>query len=331
MERPSRRVDKDGFPIPSTFEDNPRGTGGPDKPATLSKGWVLLLILAPVVVALVLGGLFGGGAWTDMLMQSAASKYEEGDMAGALAELDKAATWNKNPPADFYRLRGIVRMELEDLDGAEADLNEMVKLSPDEAMGYTLRSQVYQRQSFRESGRNRHAAAIADLGQAIRLSSNSEPMPRNNRAYARALAAMELKEGLADAEQSVALLEKSAVDPLISPSAQRTIALKSSRAAILDTRGYLHHLLGNQEQALKDLDEALKLSAESDAALFDLQNFQNLPQGRQDRIRKELQESQAVLHHHRSLIHEKAGNADEAKKDREAAKKLGYDPQKGVF
>jgi tetratricopeptide (TPR) repeat protein len=331
MERPNRRVDKDGFPIPATFEDNPKGTGTPDKPATLAKGWVLVLILAPVLVALVLGGLFGGGAWTQMLMQNAATKYQEGDLPGALAELDKAASWSKDLPAEFYQLRGIIRSESGDLEGAEADLDQMVKLSPDEASGYTLRSQVYQRQSFRESGRNRHAAAIADLGQAIRLSSNSDPMPRNNRAYARALAGAELKEGLADAEQSVKLLDKMAADPLIPGSADRNIELAMNRAAILDTRGYLHHLLGNQEQALKDLNESLKLSAEAESNLFELQKVKDLPAVRQERLRKQFRDTQAVLRHHRSLIHDKLGNAEDAATDREQAKKMGYDPQKGVF
>lgn len=331
MERPTHRIDRDGFPIPATFDDNTRGPTPPEQPRTLSKGWMLLLILAPLGIALLLGGVFGGGAWTQMLMQSALTKYQEGDTPGALAELDRAAYWTKKLPPEFYQLRGAIRMDAGDLEGAEADCNELVKQSPDDAAAYTLRSQVYQRESFRNDGRNRHAAAIADLGQAVRLSSNDDPMPKNNRAYARALAGIELKEGLSDAEQSIELLDKHAKNPLIPGSAERSIQLARSRAMVLDTRGYLHHLLGNQEQALADLNEAIKLSVESEKGTFELQKVQDAAPKLKERLRKQFQEPLSVLHHHRALIHEKMGHVEEASADREQAKTLGYDPANGIF
>jgi tetratricopeptide (TPR) repeat protein len=125
---------------------------------------------------------------------------------------------------------------------------------------------------------------------------------------------MELQEGLTDIET----------------------ALKSEgnrdNAEFLDTRGYLLYLLDRNEEALKDLDRALKLSEQARNAFI----FQQNPFGRRGPIRSRAEQEEndhslAVMYHHRGLIHEKLGHKEQAEEDLQHGKDLGYAPEKGVL
>ena len=97
---------------------------------------------------------------------------------------------------------------------------------------------------------------------------------------------------------------------------------------MLDTRGYLRYLAGEDlHGARDDLERAIDL-AEASVRI-------DLPGQQATTSAHELESSEAndlaVLYHHRGLIYEKLGRSDEAAVDLELARKLGYDPKQGVW
>jgi tetratricopeptide (TPR) repeat protein len=331
MERPHNRVDKDGFPIPATFDNDRVPTGGGSSGSGLSKRWMTIIVLAPVVISLIIAAVFYSGAATQVLLERASQKFDEGDYAGALGELDQITALTSELPKEFFHLRARVRAELQDLPGAESDANEFVNRAKYDKNAYQLRSQILQRLSF-ATGVDRHKEAVADLEQARELSSDKDPMPFNNLAYGRALSGRDLEQGLKEANQAVDLWTSQAADPLYERGQQRDLRLKGSQAAILDTRGYLHFLAGNLKEGLADMDQSIKSEEEVEAAMMRIPELQK-PENEKVRARfqEEFDHTMAVLRHHRGLIHEKLGNQEAAKADFEKAKALGYDPKRGVF
>jgi tetratricopeptide (TPR) repeat protein len=113
----------------------------------------------------------------------------------------------------------------------------------------------------------------------------------------------ELEAGLDDIQRAMRMVRSNA----------------AANAAFIDTRGYLYHLLGEQQKALDDLDKAISLTTAERSHL-------RLPE-----MQEKLNEDLAVMHHHRSLVHQALGNIEEAESDRELANELGYDPDAGVL
>ena len=76
---------------------------------------------------------------------------------------------SKDDSAEIDRLtsRGNLRMNRDDLEGALADFNAVVKLAPKEAKGWYLRGRVYQRQAKPEY-------AIDDFTEAISIEKNAD-------------------------------------------------------------------------------------------------------------------------------------------------------------
>lgn len=137
----------------------------------------------------------------------------------------------------------------------------------------------------------------------------------NQSAYSHALANTDLEQALKNVERSIRLRG----------------GLPSGS---IDTRGYLHHLLGNKDQAVKDTELAVagfeaalqrqKTSVRQEAQFF-------VDKTPLEYAEKQLNETHAVLLHHRGLAYEAAGRAEEAKEDFEKAKELGYSPENGVW
>ncbi|MGH7140542.1 MAG: hypothetical protein ACREHD_32815, partial [Pirellulales bacterium] len=186
---------------------------------------------------------------------------------------------------------------------------------------YLDRSQVYQRL-------DRHREAIDDLTKAIHLSPSREPMPRNNRAYARALANVELDEALVDVQQALDVVEQQLADaPQRSLDPESDLAeIKAHKGAYLDTRGYIYFLQDNYEPALADLDEAIELSNSSQERMISA-----VPPSRRAAVQKQFNHELAVMYHHRGQIYEKLGRTAEAKSDLDHGDDLGYNPAAGVF
>lgn len=303
-------VDKHGFPIPRKLsDDTPPKAPRARRPLP---SWVravagMLLVGGIAVLAALPAWRRGGGAGlTQLRLQQAHLKFENGDLPGALRLADKAHQASPDDPG-VALFRGLFRMENGDLAGSLHDLNRAAQLAP---RGwrlypriYSIRSRVYQRLG-------RHREAIADATENLALAAELDPEPYNERAYVRAVAGVELEAALDDVQR--------AIDLEFRPN-----------AAYLDTRGYIYHRLGKQQEALVDLDQALTLAeAEGPWGL--------MPRGfrRADANDAELrrhEEQLSVLYHHRGLVHQALGHEELSQRDLERSKELGYDPDKGVF
>lgn len=138
----------------------------------------------------------------------------------------------------------------------------------------------------------------------------------NQRAYARALAGKEVEAALQDVNHAMTLLRG------------------AESAAILDTRGYILHLLGRNEDARRDMERAVSLMQANMAlqrqGLYSMYGYltdqRNLRRGEQ-----ELQEGFAVLLHHRGLVYQSLGKDILAKTDLDRAQQLGYGRENGVW
>lgn len=318
MSSDPRQTDRHGFPVPPTFEELGLARpdqAGPERPRFNLRAWRWVFVVLGV-------GIAAAVIWTtplgqqlrlqaaNWIAQRGYDKYLNGDLQGALTDLDTAIAW-ADGAASFHDLRGVIRLEAGQLEESLRDFNKLLDISPDYAHGYMRRSLVYQRL-------NRHDEAIADLTRAIELSSDAESSPWNARAYARAIANVELDAALADVEKALTLLKNKR--PTMTSD-----EYNESLAAFLDTRGYLYYLLDRYEEGLADMDEALRLAEEAVPAA-DAADRRTL----QYRTRK-WEENLSVMYHHRGLIHEKLGNAEQAARDLKRGDELGYNPQAGVF
>lgn len=336
MKRPSPQVDQHGFPVPPKFGD--------DEPLNIKRRtlggrrWSRLLMLGVLVAALV-GLLFestwGEGArwaWIQFLCDRALQEYSVGDLDSAVANLDRALTWaeadkalapaqdaNSAPPddaaptatalnhrkiAEIFRLRGGIKLEAHQVDAALEDAHHALTLART-SDGYLFRSMIWQRKhEFRK--------AIDDANQAVARGGARNAGALNARAYARAVANVELAEGLTDIENAIKFVG-------------------GDNSAFIDTRGYLHFLLGNNDAALKDLNQAIELMKKEQAVnLADLET-RKVAKAAGDRQRRLYDENLAVMYHHRGEVYEKLGRSGEAQQDFELATKLGYNREQGVF
>ena len=356
---PNPEFDEHGFPLNN--HSFPSASTPEEKATVISKRtwkWVL-------VVAFLLGviGLYGKQGVSYLLVRRATDKFRSGDMAGATYDLEQAARWSPDNLSVYelraemhlrqdkvdaaladldqmarispdsprvFLVRGKILEERGDWKGAEADFTRLIALQPDKTEGYQHRSRIYQRQSFAIPGVNKHRQAVDDLSEIIRLDSSNDPMTYNNRAYARALGNIELEAGLEDAEKAVDLL-----DPLfaqykaVEPTAP--LAAKSSWAAILDTRGHLHYLLGHHDKALEDLQTAVKMAEECTKLPEEALQKTSANLELRQQAMKEVDQTLSVLYHHRGEILQALNQSEAAQADLDLARQLGYNPAGGVF
>ncbi len=103
-------------------------------------------------------------------------KYDDGDAAGAITDLDKAIKLNPND-AEAYKYRAKAKAKLGNLVGAIADYNQAIKLKSDDDYAYSHRGMA-------KSELGDHDGAIDDHDKAIRLSPKSAYF-YNNRGEAK--------------------------------------------------------------------------------------------------------------------------------------------------
>jgi tetratricopeptide (TPR) repeat protein len=247
-----------------------------------------------------------------------------GDYKQAVADMDQVIA-NAPTNLNHYSERARLRLEAGDIAGSLADYEHIIKANPSHADAYAQRSRVAQRQG-------RYADAVADLSKALELSPATEPEPWNNRAYGRALAKVELPEALTDVERALKLLKLQ--KPRIPDSNINAELLRGDydrvEASYLDTRGYVQHLLGNQEQALADLNRAIELNKNCRKVYLAAAEKAKVSATRVGLVRKEFDHVDAVMLHHRGLIQQALGHEKEAEADLQWADELGYNPAAGV-
>jgi tetratricopeptide (TPR) repeat protein len=321
------QLDEHGFPIPPTFGD-PLSQRRPSQwPGHV---WQLGLVLTFIV--LLVGWVFKSGLgeglndWiANQLVERAEEKNDFGDFPGALADLERASRWAPNELKIVER-RAYAKLKTHDLNGSLADFDRVIRAEQRNASAYIGRSVAYQRL-------HRHREAVDDLTKAIAILPG-DPTALNNRAYARAVGGMELDAALTDVQQAIASIDRQlGPDEVVQfdPRAQLQVALLNNhKAAYLDTRGYIHFLLGNYEPALQDFNKAIDLSTTwQNLALSQLRGRQAVPQ--QQAFQRQMDQELSVMYHHRGQVLAKLGRHDEAQSDLDRGEKLGYNPAEGVF
>ena len=234
---------------------------------------IILSLLALMSVPLVASWLPGEAArWR---MAAAEERRLDGDIQGAIEMLDAAL--EKNPTSwEIYLQRASYYSELKDYERAIQDLDQALAAGGPANIVLAERSEAWHHLG-------KHAEAIDDCRELLRLSQEdhvgSPWVALNALAYARALGRVELEEGLKNAEEA--------------------IRLAGPNLSILDTRGYLHYLLGNYEEAARDLDQAVQ---QVEAFYAKTPNAETLPDRRlHESDQKMRNQVVAVLRYHRSL------------------------------
>jgi tetratricopeptide (TPR) repeat protein len=200
-------------------------------------------------------------------------------------------------------MRAMLRLENRDAAGAIADAEQAARempTSPTPARVRALASVV--------AGEPEAAIEAAEL--AVRLSGPGDPEALNHRAYIRALVGRDLSEALADIDAALAVRDDEPVE-------------------FLDTRGFILHLLGRQQEAIDQLNLAIDgMQRQRRQALLLAERVDRVQLARRLRW---FDHSLAVMHHHRALACQAIGLEDQAEQDFETARQKGFDPSRGVM
>ncbi|MBM4000037.1 MAG: hypothetical protein FJ297_10960 [Planctomycetes bacterium] len=216
--------------------------------------------------------------------------------------------------ADFLLLRAAIHVDRNAFEEAEQDLHAALSASDD-----IERVAVYVACGEHHQRMRRWKAALDDWKAIAELSKASPGAIHgadllNSVAYMRALANVELEQGLADINAAIA-------------------QSKSDNAQYLDTRGFLLYRLGQFSRALADLDRAVALFRKERTDLLESLDEtmkayvdQRVP----NEAKKTIDRTLAVLLYHRSLAQdlfdEQKGAADLSE-----IRGLGFEPGEQLY
>ena len=300
--------DELGFPIPAEFEI-PEAARGPRpgrrSPPSRRKQWVVLMLAFGVLVPAVVGPElvpFAKQVVVRWSLERAFACEARDDVAGAVVEMGRAVAWHGEDPA-LLTARAMLRLEGGDRAGAWDDAERAVGLAPARPAGYRVRAIVH------VCG-GRAEEALADVATVVDLAGDGDAEAVNLRSYVRGLVEREISEGLADIEGVMA-------------------AMVAPPAEFLDTRGFLRHLAGRQQEALADLQEAIDLTQQRRQQITRLA-------GRMEQLEllqalRSLDHAMAVMFQHRGLVFEALGAAEQARADFEMAQRKGFAPERGIL
>jgi tetratricopeptide (TPR) repeat protein len=320
MSPPSRPLDKDGFPIPATFDDLPARQEASRQEPTRQEPtrqeaparrsgpvkfvrWALVLCGVALLTGVVVKSM-GRKSIASYYANRAQQQYMADELSEAVASIDQALGWLPDAPELYYQ-RALYRQQANDLEGSLADYNKLIQMAPSFARAYVGRSVVYQRT-------NRHREAIEDLSKAIQLRPRNDHALLNHRAYTRAIAGIELDEALEDIKRALEIAGQ-------------------EDAAYLDTRGYVYFRMGRYDEALADLDRAVRLAAEYAEQMLEAARRERLSALELQWRERQFRENEAVIIYHRGEVHDKLGNVEQAQADLARGKELGYNPAEGVY
>lgn len=158
---------------------------------------------------------------------------------------------------------------------ALSDLSTLIRYNP-----RNLELRMFRASLLAELGRYREA--IEDCNTVLK-SKPSRPDALNNRAYFRALERIDLDEALSDVTKA--------------------IEGGGAHSAYVDTRAYLHYLMGRHQDALKDFDSILE---------------------NEDMKAMNRHSTLGEIYFHRGLVHKALGNKAQAEADFNEARRLGF-------
>lgn len=311
------QYDRHGFPIPAEF-DVPSASdesGTPDRPSrrTTAAGWgkrgfVLALLLGGVIPGLIVPAALPAirEAVVRWSVERAFGLEARGNVPAAIGELDRAIEWTDRGDDAAGRLlcwRAMLRIEDGDARGAVDDTTRAIAAAPTTTQPRRIRALAHVVLDDAD-------AALADAHAAVEMAARHSPDALNHRAYIRALLERELEAALDDIDRALADHDEGPPE-------------------LLDTRGFILHLLGRHQEAIDLLNLAIDESQRQRRQVAMLS-------GRADaaeiayRLRS-LDHGLAVMHQHRGLACRAAGLERQAAQDLEIAKRKGYAPDRGIF
>jgi tetratricopeptide (TPR) repeat protein len=247
----------------------------------------------------------------------------DGDLDAAVHHAGNALAWARHR-SPILLARSRWKLAGNDLEGSLADCDAALEATPRDPLILSQRSEVLQR-----LGRHDEALADYDLAAELMLHSladdsfmradpfdQARAMLLNNRAYFRARAGQDLEGALQMADLALRYLHG------------------NGSYAVLDTRGYLHYLLGNHDAALADMERAVahgQLTYVHEMARLEREMQLRLDRRRQLQQKKALEQSMAVVYYHRALVYDAQGKKDLARRDYQRADALGYGPENGAW
>ncbi|MFM8635360.1 MAG: tetratricopeptide repeat protein [Planctomycetia bacterium] len=299
------RYDRDGFPIPAEF-DAPVEAGAA-APSRRRVGAGKRLLVGALLAAVILPVVFGPAVMPSIReavvvwsLERAALHEVRDDLPAAVAAMSRAIDWSGGD-TDLLCMRSMLRLQDQDAAGAISDADEAAARAPTSPRPPRVRALAHVVAGNID-------AALADAERVVQVSGAGDPEALNHRAYIRALVGRELSEAMADIE--IALAGRNDGPP-----------------EFLDTRGFVLHLLGRQQEAVDDLNVAI------DGLQRQRRRVMQMANGADDvelaqRLRW-LDQSLAVMHHHRALACQAIGLEAQAEQDFETARKKGFDPSRG--
>jgi len=227
------------------------------------------------------------------------------NIAGALAKVEQALRWLPNDSALVY-LRGQIFAEDENWEASLRDYTRVIEeLAPEFAFAYVKRAAVHEQMG-------NYVLAMDDLKQAMKLSPPDEPSLLNHHAYLC---------GLANSNLDTAQVEIDRALKLYTAEAKRQELPTIEPAAFLDTRGFLRYRVGEYDQALSDIEKALRyLNVERKATLEKLTEHDISTSGPM----RAYDQMQGEILYHQGLVRQSLGQTEEAKQDFDFATELGY-------
>ena len=294
------------------FEAELAGGRGPRRRTSMAGWFVIGLFISMLLIPVLYAWLPGEVArW----YQAAAEEQRlDGDLEGALQSLDRALEQFPDR-ANLLLTRAEWSRESGDYEQALVDCERALTLAPNSPTGLQLRSQILQHLG-------RFDEAVQDALKLLELSERRFGLGRgsflNTVAYARALANADLDTALEEINESIRMIE-----PANGP-----------QGALLDTRGFIHYLRGEYQQAKGDMDKAVDLIESNYAELSrqlsgEIVGAIDLRQGELSKER--LAESVAVIRYHRALVYEALGDESAAEEDRQRVRELGHEPSPALF
>lgn len=291
-------------------------------------GYTILAILVLPPLADVLSDPYGEVA--DWYYAAALENYESGHRSQAEANLEDALRWSpENPQVYVARARWAAREER--YEDALAEINKAIEVGGQTTPLLIERSEIYQHLKRYDEAVDDWEQILAQtekpsLGERIDRSAYRQRRANvlNAVAYAQSLGKIDLPLAL---ERITKSLEFRGNPKVL--ETRLTIAMK------LDTRGYIHYLLGNYEPALADLNKAVEET-------HLVRNFykRNLDDLRRNSLSEtaveqaiaNADEGLAVMFYHRGLVHEAMGNDREARADFDRVRAItGREPGEWLF
>ena len=285
-------------------------------------GLVWLVLLAMIISTAITQGPREVGRWH---LAKAIKLRGEGDNEGAYQELAAAIKGLPDRP-ELVLQRAEWEIDDGDKEKALADIDKCLEKAGNELQWLQVHSLFLQ-----NSGEFKRA--VEDWKKIEKFSKRSGSPPRasalNGLAYAQALANDELDEALANVNQA--------------------LELKPNEAALLDTRGFVLYRRGEYEEALKDMDGAVKgmdeavdvirrkvgvdllakpisiqVSGANPRTLEEAKPIEIPPRTLAEwkRLYERETRSSAVGHYHRALVLSALDRKDEAEKDMAVAREL---------